>query len=1076
MKRDYIYSLLVFVAAILCSVGCSKIEEKLEFDPEKGNNVLEGTFEGSGKTKTTLSGLENGVYKALWSSGDQIAVFIDGNSDGANYKLISGEDSPVASFRGYGKGESYVALYPAEMARELQGSELMIELPAEQVYQANSFGVDSYPMLAVSNSNSLEFKNTCAILGVSMTGNHNIKSIEFRTNNEDVCVSGAAKIDVSQVSEPVVVMESGASNVVTLQCNGVSLHQQNVKDFYIVLPAQIYKGGFTLTIYTSTGKMVKTVSEDVELKRSRIRKLKTFECKLDEGIEPSKTLAGEGTESSPFLVKSLEDLLLMQGAVNSVDGVIIPENSSAGVDAKTAHYKLISDLSLSAVCGESGENWIPIGNYSENEDFVFRGVFDGDGHTISDLYISSDCAYQGLFGMYEGIIKNLTVDGYVKGCHACGIICGGEVYDSVIDNICIDNCSSYGNVEGIESKNGNYFPTFGGIVGDGGYIFNCINYANVTAYYSAGGITGSTSYVLRNCINRGTIVGYGSYSGGIVGYQNSGNLFNCYNEGTVTGVSYVGGISGYSRQGAKLFNCYNCAEVSGEEIIGGIVGECDTYSHNPLATKVKNCINSGPVVSKSNGNIMFGAICGHNVSEVTNCYWLYDPQNSLGSETGVGLTYETGKTENCYSLNVDQIKGITDAPDVLYTAADGESYYKNILDALNGWAFDNTTDYMMLYGWMQGTENGYPQFTGKMAEKPSGIVVPIFELYENEFEVSGRGGEITVELKATMNYYISSMPSWIKEVTPEGSNDTGVMKKHIFKIEENPEYVDRQGVIVFCNESQQCIPVTVNQKAKTDEDLSWLDKEFWHKSLFMRFTADWCGYCPMMATAIADAQEQKPNKIEALSLHGSGGLYASASSIIESHYGINSYPTGIVDGIVSIPNYTNISHTTMEIIDAAQKTEQNNETLTGASWSSSISGNSVSLSLTAYLKRAGSYKLTALLVEDNIRAYQNGEGNNYLHRDVVRAAFTNALGDAIPISEDGQAIDLNYTVDIPSGCNRDNLKIVVYIQRPDSRGTYFVDNATSASVGKEMPLMVISDGIEGGIEGITPGEDIPYNN
>ena len=154
----------------------------------------------------------------------------------------------------------------------------------------------------------------------------------------------------------------------------------------------------------------------------------------------------------------------MQGTVNSVDGTIVPKNSSEEVEAKSAHYKLTTDISLSAVCSEGRENWIPIGNYSENEAFVFKGKFDGNGHTISGLYIDSELAYQGLFGMHEGVIFNLTVDGYVKGCHACGIICGGEGEDYGITVLGIDNCKSYGKVEGVKEQNGNYFPTFGGII------------------------------------------------------------------------------------------------------------------------------------------------------------------------------------------------------------------------------------------------------------------------------------------------------------------------------------------------------------------------------------------------------------------------------------------------------------------------------------------------------------------------------------------------------------------------------------------------------------------------------------
>ena len=1061
--RKYIYSFIMVFATMLYCVGCSRIEEKLDHSVMEGENILEGTFEGNAKTKTILSGLENGVYKALWSFEDQISVFIDGANKGISYKLVSGMATPNAQFKGYGTGESYVALYPADMAIELSGDNLSIELPAEQVYESNSFGKGSYPMLAVSNTNSLEFKNTCAILGISMTGNHNIKSIEFTTNDEKVHVSGAAKIDISQVSAPTVVMDENASNSVILQCNGVGLNSQNAKDFYIVLPAQTYKGGFTITINTSTGKMVKTISEDVELKRSKIRKLKTFACILDEGVEPSTNLDGNGTESSPFLIQSLEDLLLMQGTVNSVDGTIVPKNSSEEVEAKSAHYKLTTDISLSAVCGAGGENWIPIGNYSANEDLYFSGVFDGDGHSITDLYINSESPYQGLFGYSRGVIENLNVVGNVKGNGRCAIICG-HGYPARIAN-----CSSSGTVESDDAY-------VGGIVGytyRQGEIINCINNADILAKEGyAGGIAGYSNGDVVSCINKGTVIGKDNRIGGCVGHHFNGMLYNCSNFGKVDGTSCVGGLVGYSYH-STILNSFNNAEISGSGgEIGGVLGR--NYYKDTKISMSRNCVNTGKVTSTSNKKSV-GAICGFNVSEIKYCYWLYDSNIDKGIEVGIGESDDNGKTENCFSLTAEQMKGKENFGGTLYKAADDASY-SNILDALNGWAFDNKSDEMLLYGWMKGDGDGYPVFTGKVAEKPSGSSTPIFELLENEFNVGDKGGEITVELKANMSYYISSIPEWITEITPEGTNGDGDMKKHIFKVQENPDFEDRQGVIVFCNESQQCIPVTVIQKAKIDQDLSWMDKEFWHKSLVMRFTADWCGYCPMMATAIADAQAQWPNKLEALSLHGSGGLQSNASVQIESMYSVTGYPTGVVDGRIKVPNYTNISYTTSQIIAAAKDTEENYETLTGASWNSSISGNRAELNLTAYIKRAGSYKVTALLVEDNIVGYQSGEGNNYNHKDVVRAAFSNATGDAFTVSTDGQVQEFSYTLDLSNAWNRDNLKVVVYIQRKDANGAYFIDNSTSAKLGKEMPLMVISDGVTGGMEGVEPGDDIPYNN
>jgi thiol-disulfide isomerase/thioredoxin len=63
----------------------------------------------------------------------------------------------------------------------------------------------------------------------------------------------------------------------------------------------------------------------------------------------------------------------------------------------------------------------------------------------------------------------------------------------------------------------------------------------------------------------------------------------------------------------------------------------------------------------------------------------------------------------------------------------------------------------------------------------------------------------------------------------------------------------------------------------------------------MRFTADWCGYCPAMASNIAKAQELYPDKVEAIHIHGtSSGLIFNEYSALDKLYGIDGYPTGIM--------------------------------------------------------------------------------------------------------------------------------------------------------------------------------------
>lgn len=1038
--RNLIYVLL---ASILVGTSCTSLKEDIPVGDNRieGNNVLEAVLEKKEDSRTVMSEQTDGVYKTLWSVDDNIGVFIDGNNNMAQYKLISGEGTTTASFKGYGKGESYVALYPASMAEGVKGNILSLQLPNEQHYADKSFGENSFPMVSISENEYLTFKNTCAVLKISMTGTHNIESIVFKANDEKVYVSGTASINLEDYPNPILTMEDGASNEVTLVCNGVALDRRTTTDFHIVLPAQTYKGGFTLTINTSTGYMVKSTAEDVVLERSQIRGLKSFALRLDEGIEPSADLEGRGTESSPFLIQCLEDLILMQGTVNAENGTISPADGSEAVVANTAYYKLTQDISLTDVCGENKGSWTPIGNYAANENYQFYGEFDGDGHIISDLYINNTLEYQGLFGYYNknAQINNLRVKGNVKGQRYCGLVCGGYEYGVTGG---LNNCESHGRVEA------NSYV--GGIIGKGNNIVNCCNYAEVQGNSMCGGITGTSNGII-NSINVATIVCTGTYTGGIVGYFNAGRLYNCYNLGKVVGNTKVGGIAGYSRQSSKIHNNYNAGEVTGKDYVAGIVGWCDTYDSAPLATEVKNCINWGTIELDSSAEYV-GSICGLNSSTVSYCYWLYDADKKMGMEIGVGVTESRGRTNNCYGLSEAIIKGEDNHHTALYVSSTEQKTYYKVLDALQAWADDNKADGMEFYGWKYSEETGYPILNGRIAETPYDDNLPVFKLSQKEFSMPANGGEISVNVAANMGYYISSMPNWITEKTTESSRIV-TEKIHVFQIQENGEEEERQGVIVFCNENEQCIPVTVFQRAKLNDDESWKTKDFWHKSLAMRFTSDGCGYCPEMETLFSETQGMKPDKFEVVHLHCSGGLLFDDTEKLQEQYVDYATPRGVIDGRFRVNNR---EHTEADIINVMEETEKVYGTETGIGFDSYISNNQLEVYVQLYIKKADKYKITVLLLESGIVGYQNGYGNSYVHNDIARLALSEIKGDEFSVSDNYTRKDFSYKGTIPAVCNKDNLRILVYVQREYGEQTvistvkernYYVDNSLSEKVG-----------------------------
>ncbi|NTU89241.1 MAG: LPXTG cell wall anchor domain-containing protein [Actinobacteria bacterium] len=339
---------------------------------------------------------------------------------------------------------------------------------------------------------------------------------------------------------------------------------------------------------------------------------------------------GVGTQSSPYLVSNLDDLVLLSQLVND------------GNSFSSTYFKLNADINIDA-------GWTPIGWFDQTQMTYrpFSGIFDGDGHTVSGMSISeystSDAVYAafaqsatptfGLFGYgVDCTIKNLDVissieaEGYraveTSSIEASSVytdgpsgsfVAGGIIgYLASADTGCvIDNCTFSGSIS-LDTLS----ACIGGIVGciDGvSSISNCTNTATLTATTGAqfgqstiGGIAGyvgSNDCTFTNCTNEGAITCIGGAlleCGGIAGYtcpQRSMEpttavvsdgfveFDSCSNSGTIdTGetslaVGFQGGIGGILGESLfaenNLYNCFNTGDISTANVeiaTGGLVG------------------------------------------------------------------------------------------------------------------------------------------------------------------------------------------------------------------------------------------------------------------------------------------------------------------------------------------------------------------------------------------------------------------------------------------------------------------------------------------------------------------------
>ncbi len=284
MKQTRFAIALIFLPLL---AACSR--DLLEKDTEPvGGKTLIATLEGGKDTKTYLAGPEDGIYYPFWSSQDQLAVYADNLTSPDKYTLVEGAGTAKASFKGLISGNKLVGLYPySYCAPEGHKDNLLtLELPAEQAYAPGTFAENTFPMLAVGPASNLTFMNLGAVLKLSLTGESIVSSIVFTAADPATSVSGKATVRTDYTTAPELVMEEGGSPSVTLECGSVQLDPQIPTDFFIVLPAGTYKGGFTVQVKTFTGDITKTAKADITFLRSQLRAIPTFDVVADGEIDP----------------------------------------------------------------------------------------------------------------------------------------------------------------------------------------------------------------------------------------------------------------------------------------------------------------------------------------------------------------------------------------------------------------------------------------------------------------------------------------------------------------------------------------------------------------------------------------------------------------------------------------------------------------------------------------------------------------------------------------------------------------------------------------------------------------------
>lgn len=353
-------------------------------------------------------------------------------------------------------------------------------------------------------------------------------------------------------------------------------------------------------------------------------------------------------------------------------------------------------------------------------------------------------------------------------------------------------------------------------------------------------------------------------------------------------------------------------------------------------------------------------------------------------------------------------------------------------------------------------------------------VTPVIEIVQNTFEVPAEGGVVDVHIKTNLEYRFDILDSWITEEKAKAL--VLPTNLHRLRVAPNNTTEERTGTVTVCA-NQQCIPITIHQAASEGGDSGQegggdtgngqissaeIEGDFVHRSLAVRFTATWCGYCPIMAETMEMAYEKLDGRLEIVSAHSNNSNLASVD--LDSwfdRFAVSGLPSGVVDSRGLVENYES-SYASSMVQSIVEETESSYPTKTGIAISSTVSGSDISVSVDVYVKEADTYMVNVLLLEDDIFAFQNGGGDNFEHDHVLRGVLTDVSGETVTIPENNSVWKKTYTGTLPIGSVASDMRVLVYVEKPYGErskasgvsyviygdyGDTYVDNARSVALG-----------------------------
>ena len=591
----FINCTLGMLAALVLSVSCHKEAGEDAAVPSGGQIHISATLSDC-LTKVSFTPGDDGsgspVLNLAWAEGDKVRVY--NHEDRTLYKDYTLDPSCIGQKQGTFTGEPFSASsYDIEILEDACDYAGQAQ-PADGVtsdlkYYASVSGASSYE--------NIQFTQFSSVLAICA---------KLPADAAD----GVKSVDISASEN---IFNNGDKITITLASPGDE-GDDDVLVLYATLPVgtQAIPAGTSMIIrFNAPGTSHTVYTRYLELGSGlsfTAGRLNYIKVNCSRSDTHAGMLSDAGTEDSPYLIGDKYQM-------NAVHDLL-----AAG---EMKHFKMIDDVDM------SGINWTPLNTASPYTKYI---SFDGNGKTVTGF--TSSGAYASMFGVLNGQIKNLTVDGAVitpatstdAGVIACWLGYQGNQAVSV-DNVTISNSrvgnSDFNGVCGVlaaklrksdtivknvtvsgstASSLNNYVGGLIGYVYETSSISGCtVSGCTISGKSAVGGLVGqlgssSTSGTCSFCFVDDTTVS-GSYRnvGGLFGLHYGALVSRCGAESTVTVSSpsyHVGGISGY-QQYNNLENSYSRAGVSGSSCVGVLVGEMASPS------QVSKCYGAGTAVSST---------------------------------------------------------------------------------------------------------------------------------------------------------------------------------------------------------------------------------------------------------------------------------------------------------------------------------------------------------------------------------------------------------------------------------------------------------------------------------------------